>query len=222
MIGDDNSLVEDETRPSMPKRAGGRLCLDFTNTIDPRHGEQPHEYLKNYSDLMAWSRYVNILTESEAQRLLQEAIKHPAIATIVFQRALTLRETLYQTFSYIIEKKQPREEQLEILNVTLAEGMARARILPTDDSFIWAWSENAHALERVLWPVARSAAELLISDDRRYIKECPGEDGCGWLFVDTSRNHRRRWCDMEGCGNRAKARRHYERTGRRLSTMEER
>lgn len=215
----DNSLAEDEMRPSQLKRVGGQLCLDFTNTIDPRHGEQPHEYLKNYPDLMAWSRYVGILTESEAQHLLHVAAQHPAIAIIVFQRALTLRETLYQTFSHIIEGKQLGEEQLEILNVTLGEGMARARIFPTDDGFMWTWSETSNALERVLWPVARSAAELLISDNVKYIKECPGDDGCGWLFVDTSRNYRRRWCDMEGCGNRAKARRHYERTGKQSSTM---
>src|SRR5450432_3530520 len=124
----DNSLAEDETRPSLLKRVGGQLCLDFTNTIDPRHGEHPHEYLKNYADLVVWSRYVDILTENEAQHLLYNAAKHPAIAAIVFQRALTLRETLYQVFSSIIKGKQPAEEQLEILNVTLAEGMARARI----------------------------------------------------------------------------------------------
>ncbi|HEY5002204.1 MAG TPA: ABATE domain-containing protein [Ktedonobacteraceae bacterium] len=218
----DNSLAEDETRPSLLKRVGGQLCLDFTNTIDPRHGEHPHEYLKNYADLVVWSRYVDILTENEAQHLLYNAAKHPAIAAIVFQRALTLRETLYQTFSSIIKGKQPTEEQLEILNVTLAEGMARARIFPKGDGFLWTWSETSHALERILWPIARSAAELLISDDVKYIKECPGDDGCGWLFVDTSRNHRRRWCDMEGCGNRAKARRYYERTGKRSSATEER
>jgi predicted RNA-binding Zn ribbon-like protein len=56
-----------------------------------------------------------------------------------------------------------------------------------------------------------AAAELLVSDIRAQIHECGGE-GCGWLFLDTSRNHRRRWCTMQGCGNRAKARRFYERT----------
>lgn len=62
----------------------------------------------------------------------------------------------------------------------------------------------------MLWPVARSAAELLTSPDAQRVRECALRS-CSWLFVDRSRNRRRRWCDMKTCGNRAKARRHYRR-----------
>ncbi|MCX6026505.1 MAG: CGNR zinc finger domain-containing protein [Chloroflexi bacterium] len=64
----------------------------------------------------------------------------------------------------------------------------------------------------VLWPVMRSAAELLTSDLASRVGQCQDDRGCGWLFIDTSRNHTRRWCAMGDCGNRAKARRHYLRT----------
>ena len=64
----------------------------------------------------------------------------------------------------------------------------------------------------MLWPVAWSAAELLAQGPLERIRECPGQDTCGWLFLDLSKNASRRWCDMRVCGNRAKARRHYERT----------
>jgi predicted RNA-binding Zn ribbon-like protein len=84
-------------------------------------------------------------------------------------------------------------------------------VLPTQPGFAWTWPDEEELdLARLLWPVARSAAELLTSPDRQLVRECLG-DNCGWLFLDTSKNHRRTWCSMQGCGNRAKARRHYAR-----------
>ena len=210
-MNEENLLVEQEILPQMPRRLGGWLCLDFTNTVDTRHGKNPHEYLTSYADLVTWGYSVDILMESELRILLQAATQHPAIAALVFQRALTLREALYHIFSASKDDRTPTNEDLEVLNVILSEGMAQARLLATDQGFAWTWNKTAPPLDFVLWSVARSAAELLTSTNRKHIKECPGDDGCGWLFVDTSRNHKRRWCDMEGCGNRAKARRHYER-----------
>ena len=76
--------------------------------------------------------------------------------------------------------------------------------------FSWTWDCNEEALDGVLWPVVRSAAELLTSEEAKLVREC-ASDTCTWLFVDRSRTHRRKWCDMAVCGNRAKARRHYQR-----------
>lgn len=76
----------------------------------------------------------------------------------------------------------------------------------------WTWREDDEALERVLWPVARSAVELAVSGRLDRVKQCPVPDGgCGWLFLDTTKNGIRRWCSMQGCGGRAKARRQYAR-----------
>ena len=63
----------------------------------------------------------------------------------------------------------------------------------------------------MLWPVARAAAELLTAEERVLVRQCGG-DPCGWLFLDRSRKHNRRWCSMADCGNRAKARRWRRRT----------
>ncbi len=77
----------------------------------------------------------------------------------------------------------------------------------------WGWVDAGEpALDQMLGPVARSAVELLTSGRRARVRECEGANGCGWLFIDTSKNGRRRWCDMKVCGNRAKARRHRQRT----------
>ncbi|HEX6938971.1 MAG TPA: CGNR zinc finger domain-containing protein [Longimicrobiales bacterium] len=78
----------------------------------------------------------------------------------------------------------------------------------------WAWRGAGEELEFPLWPVIRSAADLLASGDSRRIRVCAGPD-CGWLFVDRSRNGMRRWCDMKLCGTREKARRRRGRPGRR-------
>ena len=64
-------------------------------------------------------------------------------------------------------------------------------------------------------PIVLAAAELLTSPQRLKIRACAAED-CGWLFLDTSRSGRRRWCTMESCGNRAKARRFHARAAATL------
>ena len=64
----------------------------------------------------------------------------------------------------------------------------------------------------MLWPIIRSSADLLVSDELELVKICDNDE-CRWLFLDTSRNHRRRWCDMKVCGNRAKVRRFRARAG---------
>ncbi len=199
-----------EIKSEMPRRLSGHLCLDFINTIDPRHGDHTHEYLTSYAALMAWCRYVNLFTDDRESQLLQAAEHRPAIASAAFHRALGLREALYAIFSASMNAKKPGVEDLNVLNDILREGMARASIRIVGQSFAWTWGTES-APDSLLWPIARSAAELLSSDEVKQVRECPGDDGCGWLFIDTSRNHRRRWCSMDGCGNRAKARRHYER-----------
>jgi predicted RNA-binding Zn ribbon-like protein len=74
----------------------------------------------------------------------------------------------------------------------------------------WEWPAEEADLRQVLWPVIQSAAELVTSPDVARIRECGAPD-CNWLFLDHSRGGRRKWCDMSTCGNRAKARRYYER-----------
>jgi predicted RNA-binding Zn ribbon-like protein len=95
------------------------------------------------------------------------------------------------------------EFDLATLNRVLRQAGKSRGILPTVRGYGWGWLDESEGLARVLWPVAFSAARLLEGPDLERLKAC---DGCGTLFLDVSRNHSRRWCDMEGCGNRAKQR----------------
>ena len=88
--------------------------------------------------------------------------------------------------------------------------MAHGRLVHNGRRFVWEWVDMNFYLESVVWPVARAAADLLLSDELAHLRMC-ASDECAWLFLDRTKNQRRRWCDMKTCGNRVKARRHYER-----------
>lgn len=86
----------------------------------------------------------------------------------------------------------------------------KEKLVKKPGGFQWDWRENKGELDRLLWPVIQSAGDLMISNEVNRTRECE-DDTCEWLFIDRSKNHSRRWCDMSDCGNRAKARRHYAR-----------
>ena len=90
------------------------------------------------------------------------------------------------------------------------QALARLEVVPTADTFNWSWAAGQDDLDYMLWPVVRTAADLLTSDDLLRVREC-ARTGCDWLFVDLSKNHSRRWCSMNMCGSRVKARRYYQR-----------
>ena len=192
---------------------GGALCLDFANTVSWRRGAQPRERLTCYADLLVWAQQAGTLTEPEAHRLAARSGRTPAESVAVLRRAVALREGIHRIFSAVAAHRPPSAADLSTLNTALAGALRHARIVPTTDGFTWGWSGGDAALDRVLWPVARSAGELLTSDELSRVRECAGTN-CGWLFIDTSRARSRQWCDMKVCGNRAKVRRHYERMRR--------
>lgn len=193
---------------------GGRSCLDFTNTVDPRTGVNDRDYLVTYGDLVTWAVHAGVLTQAEARPLLREAARDPVRAGRALARAVALREAIYRIFVTVARSGRPSASDLDILNGVLAEALARSRVVSKGRGFTWEWPAAETELDRILWPLARSAGELLVADELSLVRECAGE-GCGWLFLDASKNHSRRWCTMGVCGNRAKARRHYERTHRR-------
>jgi predicted RNA-binding Zn ribbon-like protein len=189
---------------------GGRLCLDFTNTVGSHDAEHSDERLTSYQDLLIWSRRAGILDEEGQARLEQSAAAQPTTAASTFEQAFNLRETMFRIFSAVADERPAAPTDLEHFNIVLGTVMAHANLVQTDEGFTWGWQTDLDALDSILWPIVRSAADLLTSGELGRVREC-SSDTCEWLFVDTSRNRSRRWCDMEDCGNRAKARRHYHR-----------
>ena len=190
---------------------GGKLCLDFTNTLEPRVSEQPHDFLATYEDLVHWGIYAGICTEEESEYMLRTARLSPALAGTSWREAIALREAIYRVFSSIARQVAPVHDDLTMLEDTFHRAMSHTHLVPQADRFAWSWSLEEQSLDRLCWPIARSAIDLLTSEDTGRIKECPGLGDCGWLFFDASKNASRQWCSMEGCGSRAKMRQQYAR-----------
>jgi predicted RNA-binding Zn ribbon-like protein len=190
--------------------SGGLLCVDFTNTVSGRYSG-PRELLRGYADLIAWSRQAGGISADDAESLLEAAEDDPEAAGRVLQQAIRLRETLYRILSAVAAGGPAPGKDLAAMNVELQRGLSNACIEPGAEGFRWNWSARPLTLERPLWPVVRSAADLLTSDQLSRLRIC-ASDTCLWLFMDASRNRSRRWCDMKVCGNRAKVQRHYHKT----------
>jgi predicted RNA-binding Zn ribbon-like protein len=201
-------MVKKESTPqSELALVGGRVCLDFINSTDRRPGAKDGEGLTGYGNLVHWSRRAWILGPMEERALLVDQRLRPDVAARVYRRALESREALHRLFSSILDGAPPAPADLDRVNRWIAEGAAHRRLESTARGLRWRWASQATDLDRMLWPVAQSAAELLASDDVRKLKRC-GE--CGWMFLDGSKNFSRRWC-KKGCGDRVKARRYYRR-----------
>jgi len=197
------------TKASDLELIGGRLCLDFANIIGNYLAEPREERLNGYGDLLAWYRHAKLLDEAEARQLSRLAAKHPADADAALARARELRDAIFDTFFAIANDKRPPQPAIDLLNA----GLVAQQLVRDGDR----WTLRCRVdedLDAPLRQIARSAAELLVDHDlHERIHVCGGaEHDCTWLFVDESKNGMRRWCTMRDCGNRAKARRHYERT----------
>jgi predicted RNA-binding Zn ribbon-like protein len=194
--------------------SGGHPALDFTNTISRREDPaKSREYLTSYGRLVSWSVQAGLLAPKKGERLRAEAKNRPRAAVLALRRAVAIREAIFSLFVAIVRGERPPAGALEAINAALPEALATLRVGSERDGFGWRFAHDEAELAPVLAPVVRAAADLLTSPELVRIREC-GSDTCFWLFLDRSKNGTRRWCDMKVCGNRAKARRHYQKEKR--------
>jgi predicted RNA-binding Zn ribbon-like protein len=192
----------------------GHPALDFVNTIDPREGTPQVEHLQGYGDLLAWAGRAGVLSATETGRRRREAADDPAAAARAFKRAVALREALYAIFGAVAARRSVSGNDVQTLETAHREAIAHARLIETGRRFRW----HLHGgLDAVRDTLAREAVALLESEALGRVRRCPGSGDCGWLFLDSSKNASRRWCSMDGCGNRAKLRRFLRRRKRRIA-----
>lgn len=189
----------------------GNLALDFSNTVHNHGMSDPDDDLMAPSDLVEWANQAGLLRKGEI-RLTEGA----GDLTIRFRHALALRELLYQIFSRVAKGKKPKREAFHQFQDLYRKATRQAEFQGEANRYRLAWSAT-DPLERVSHQIIRSAASLLTSEALARVRQCAGEN-CSWLFVDTSRNRLRRWCDMRACGNRAKVERFRRRTSARHFT----
>ena len=187
------------------------LCLEFANTADWHAAAQPTESLRSYQDLLVWAQAHDLLSTSEQTALADLAAAEPAVAETVLAHAIALREAIYRIFVTLAAAATPETRDLALLNQALGDTLPYLQVQPSPQGYRWRWTTLADTLAAVLRPIALSAANLLTSAQVARVKQCEDERGCGFLFIDTSKNRSRRWCSMESCGNRAKVQRHRQR-----------
>lgn len=185
---------------------GGIMCLDFANTVNSRH-ELEHDYLASYSDLVNWAGKATILSPKQVKNLNQRAQLEAEKANVAVEKARDVRETIYRAFSAIASRSNPKEEDLGVLTRLYEEAIGNGRLVKVDDHFEFEW-EPDKTFDALLWCIVSSAEKLLSVKEIDQVKECPG---CGWLFLDISKNQSRRWCSMNTCGARDKMRRYHGR-----------
>ena len=190
------------------KFIGGNLSLDFINTAGDHLGANPSEYLRSYEHLVSWAVAAEVFSESEKKRLLKIADHEPAKADKTLKKAIKLREILFQMLLATIAEEKYPPELLKSFNDYLAETLKHLRLKQSGGTHFFSWNESEDNLEQIIWVITWSAANLLVNENLKPLKVC-ADNLCGWLFLDTSKNKRRAWCDMKDCGNRNKLRRFY-------------
>jgi predicted RNA-binding Zn ribbon-like protein len=181
------------------------VALDFVNTLDDRYAPRgPRELLPSYADLIRFCRQAGIVTHAEAARLsaLPGASQEKALRS-----AIELRELLARVFYRWVEGRPPAAEDRIALEQWSAACARHRELRWKNENLEWTWKALAADAEAPALLLAQRALDLLIGDEPPRLHTCASET-CRWLFLDTSKNRTRRWCDMKICGNRAKARRY--------------
>jgi len=193
------------------------------NTLDDRHiddsDRKPKELLQTYADLARFAEDAGLLDWSQVDRLVERSFMEPRAAQDVLEWGRKLREAIHDIFWAIMNKRPVPPAALAKVNVD-AQGAASHMSLVVVErgpmarvsgkgGFEWKY-DDLRAFDSMLWPIARAAVDLLASDELPYVRACFSKT-CQWFFLDSSKNHHRRWCDMTRCGNRAKFQRFYAR-----------
>jgi predicted RNA-binding Zn ribbon-like protein len=187
---------------------GGTLVLDFINTVHDRTEATLRDYLLAPQDCLYWARKKSLVSPVEYRKLqsLLEANRNGSDEW--FSNVLMLRECLYQIFSAVAQKKRVQSGDLQFFNGYLSRYFSHLKISFDRDRFTEGWDFDAPALEHIFAPIIKDGRRLMLEESMDKIKECPN---CGWLFIDTSKNGRRRWCSMDTCGSMVKSLDYYYR-----------
>jgi predicted RNA-binding Zn ribbon-like protein len=184
------------------------LCLNYANTLSWRGSHAPAETLHSLADILHWTEQSGVVQPAGAQQLRRWARDHTAQAAEIFAEAIAIREVGFRIFSAVAVGASVRAKDFVVLKAALAQAPSRSELARVGSRCGWFLEQGQPSVASVLAPVLWSAGDLMLNAATRPIRRCANQE-CLWLFIDQSKNGTRRWCDMNCCGNRAKARRHY-------------
>jgi predicted RNA-binding Zn ribbon-like protein len=193
---------------------GNQASVDFHNTASWRlDGSLPNERFEHYDDVLAWAVEAGVVGADVAESLHALGVESPGRAERALRDAHQLRALLHRVFYGVVDSASVNASDLAAFNARLGAldiALRRTDAASDGDAHVLAPKAVGGKLESVLWPVVWSAAQLLSSPERALLHGCANAN-CGWLFVDRSRRGNRRWCEMAGCGNRAKVQSYHQR-----------
>ena len=185
------------------------MCLDFCNSGQNARGPSGAEWIAGFPELIDWLEAAEAITRGQAARLRRAAAASPRAAAQVWGRAIKFREALFRVLNARAEGGAIAREDLSIIEAEHARAVSFARLAWTGDGYSWSLDPSAESLDAALQPLVESAVSLLTSAKMERLRRC-GNSTCYWLFIDETKNHSRRWCEMASCGNIVKVRRHRE------------
>lgn len=181
---------------------GGNAALDFINTASRWAGE-PVDRLNGPEDFADWAALAGVVDAATSARIKAAARRDPKAALDLYERARRLRAALWRIFSAVQQGRAVDAEDLAILAEWTRRASQYCELHQTGDGFERRWTADAPDMERPLLAIAQAAETLLEQGPLERLHMCGGEN-CEWLFLDLSKNHSRRWCNMATCGNEAK------------------
>ncbi len=184
--------------------------FDFLNTDDLENGSRV-DRLPTLGDALSWFVERGVIHGEGADRLGHQAETDAATAQRDLARIRAVRGALRDVADAIVEQRPPHAGALDTVNRALHARQV-IELVPASDGCVAV--DHRHVGDPIDDALARLCDPLvseLTGGDPERIRICDNER-CRWVFYDTSRTGRRRWCDMATCGNRAKAARHRART----------
>ena len=188
----------------------GAACLDFSNSVRFRGWAEEFDTITDYGALLDWTLEAGTLSSLDVRRLRRVAKADAPAARRSLQNAWRLRDVLFEVFDGLARRGKVTAKRLALLNEFVQKAGAKRIVAAAGEPFGWGW-DIGKDLDAPLWPVSQSAADVLTSGQRELVRQCDAET-CLRVFVDSSKNGRRRWCDAAGCGNRHRVREHYRRS----------
>jgi predicted RNA-binding Zn ribbon-like protein len=185
------------------------IALSFNNTVSWQADGPANDRLETFSDLLTWAGATDLLAPAEIAALQEPATRDPWAAAAALAQTRELRTVLHQILAALARHQEPEPITLRAFSQALRVAAGQLALTWRDGRLAWG-HQGEVAPETIVHRIAWAAAQFMTSSELARLGLCANPE-CGWMFLDSTRNHSRRWCSMQDCGSRAKARRYYRR-----------
>ncbi len=186
---------------------GGVLCFDFINTVHDRVNLPSYDYLPDYQAFIYWNKRLKVVPVNKIKRLESFSMRNSGLAGKTLSEIKKRREILYKFFSSVASGYRIDSNLLIKFNAILSASFKHIQFVYSKGTLTVSWDNRKVNLYEPFWVIIKSAFDVISSENFQRIKECRE---CGWIFLDTTKNNNRRWCNMLTCGAKNKARTYYQ------------